>query len=93
MTSAKKGTQLRPNIVWFGEDVPNMCRAEEITKEADLFIVIGTSLNVYPAANLIHSPQKNTPKFLIDPKETKGSNIENLTCIQEKATSGLLKIS
>lgn len=63
------GSQLRPHIVWFGEAVPMMEEAEKIVKEADVLLVIGTSLNVYPAAGLVYQVSKNTPIYLIDPKE------------------------
>jgi NAD-dependent deacetylase len=61
------GSQLRPDVVWFGEAVPAMSRAIDICAEADLFLVVGTSLNVYPAASLIEFIPDNTRCFLIDP--------------------------
>jgi NAD-dependent deacetylase len=64
----ERGSQLRPHIVWFGEAVPNIVVAAEIATEADILIVIGTSLNVYPAAGLINYVPKDCPKYLIDPK-------------------------
>jgi NAD-dependent deacetylase len=63
----EKGSQLRPHIVWFGEEVPAMAEAIAITETADIFCVIGTSLNVYPAAGLIHYAPYDIPVFLIDP--------------------------
>jgi len=63
----EKGSQLRPHIVWFGEEVPAMEDAIPIIESADYLCVIGTSLNVYPAAGLIHYALKNIPVFLIDP--------------------------
>ncbi len=65
----EKGFQLRPHVVWFGEAVPMMPEAEKITRQADIFVIIGTSLNVYPAAGLLHDVRKNVPVYLIDPKE------------------------
>jgi len=62
-----KGSQLRPHIVWFGEEVPAMAEAVPIVESADYLCVIGTSLNVYPAAGLINYAQAGTPVFLIDP--------------------------
>jgi len=62
-----KGSQLRPHIVWFGEEVPAMAEAVPIVESADYLCVIGTSLNVYPAAGLINYAQAGTPIFLIDP--------------------------
>jgi len=64
---AKDGSQLRPFIVWFGEAVPNIEPATELTMQADIFIVIGTSLNVYPAAGLLHYTRVGTPIYVIDP--------------------------
>ena len=61
------GSQLRPHIVWFGEAVPNLGAAERITAEADLFIVVGTSLQVYPAANLVEETRKDCKLYLVDP--------------------------
>ena len=84
------GHQLRPHIVWFGEDVPNMLTAQDIAKSADIFMIIGSSLNVYPAASLVHETSNTCPKYLVDPSvdiETK--SINNLTIINEKATIGL----
>lgn len=84
------GYQLRPHIVWFGEDVPNMLIAENIVKTADILLIIGSSLNVYPAAGLVYQTPDDCPKYLVDPSvdiETK--SINNLTIINEKATTGL----
>ncbi len=87
-----KGSQLRPHIVWFGEAVPNIESATKITSEADIFIVIGTSMNVYPAAGLIHYTPKQCVKFLIDPKEVSGFGHNNITFIQDNATIGVRKV-
>lgn len=65
---APDGHQLRPFIVWFGEEVPMINRAIELVRKADVFVIIGTSLNVYPAASLLHYAPEKTPIFLIDPK-------------------------
>ncbi len=62
-----KGSQLRPHIVWFGEEVPEMDKAIKLAQSAELFCIIGTSLNVYPAAGLINYVPKGIPIFLIDP--------------------------
>ena len=83
-----QGHQIRPDIVWFGEDVPNMERAIDIASTADLFAVIGTSLKVYPAAGLIHYVPEKASKYLIDPNLEKVSNVKNLLVINEKATIG-----
>lgn len=89
----EKGEQLRPHIVWFGEAVPEMDNATAITEDADVFITIGTSLNVYPAANLIHVVNPQTPKFLIDPGDFNLDYIKNLTVIKATAVEGMKILS
>ena len=83
-----KGHQLRPHIVWFGEDVPMIEKALTICKTSDILMVIGTSMQVYPAAGLIHYIPKNTPTFFIDPKPNINSK-KNLMVIPKKATIGV----
>ena len=83
------GSQLRPHIVWFGELVPNMEKAYFITQTADILIIIGTSLSVYPAAGLIDYAPVNAPKYLVDPKEMDMKTIPNLFFIKENATKGV----
>lgn len=83
------GSQLRPHIVWFGEDVPEMDKATKLAEEADIFITIGTSLNVYPAANLIHVIQNQIPKYLVDPGDFNLDYIKNLTIIKATAVEGM----
>jgi NAD-dependent deacetylase len=83
----EKGSQLRPHIVWFGESVPAIQEAAEIVKKADIFAVIGTSLNVYPAAGLIDYAKKNVPIYLIDPNEVK--SYKKVEFIKEKASTGV----
>jgi NAD-dependent deacetylase len=91
--SAEDGNQLRPDIVWFGEAVPMLDRAIEITKTADILVIIGTSMQVYPAASLIHYIQQNTPVYFIDPKPNISQNsYSNLTVISEKASVGVEKL-
>jgi len=85
----EKGSQLRPHIVWFGEQVPEMEHATEIASEADIFIIIGTSLNVYPAAGLVHATKTNCPIFLVDPNEVTNPGISNLVMIRETAGKGV----
>lgn len=63
------GSQLRPHIVWFGEAVPMMVEAEKIARQADIFVIIGTSMNVYPAAGLLYYVDNDVPVYLIDPKD------------------------
>ncbi|RZJ99131.1 MAG: NAD-dependent deacylase, partial [Flavobacterium sp.] len=73
----KNGFSLRPHIVWFGEEVPALETAIEITQRADIFLVIGTSLQVYPAAGLIDFVPKNSKIYYIDPKPIKIPNLRN----------------
>ena len=70
----KNGDQLRPHIVWFGEAVPQLENAIEITKQADVLVIIGTSMQVYPAASLIHYVSSNTPIYFIDPAPSISKN-------------------
>jgi len=83
-----KGHQLRPHIVWFGEAVPMIDKAMAICATADILIIIGTSMQVYPAASLMHYVPENTPTYFIDPNPAIDSN-QNLTVIPETATVGL----
>ncbi|WP_184173745.1 SIR2 family NAD-dependent protein deacylase [Rhabdobacter roseus] len=82
------GSQLRPHIVWFGEEVPMMEQAIDYTEQADLFVVIGTSLAVYPAAGLVHYVARGVPVYVIDPALPDITLGQNMTFIQEKATVG-----
>ena len=85
------GSQLRPHIVWFGEMVPEMEKAEKIVSKADLLLVIGTSLQVYPAAGLIHNTPENCEIFVIDPHlENKFTNQNNY--YKMSATDGMIKL-
>ncbi len=84
----EKGSQLRPHIVWFGEAVPEMDKAIELTQTADILCVIGTSLNVYPAAGLINYAPKNIPVFLIDPNPP-AHLPRKVRVIPEKASLGV----
>jgi NAD-dependent deacetylase len=84
------GYQLRPHIVWFGEAVPALDEAIAITQQADYVAVIGTSLQVYPAASLMHYAPSNVPVFYIDPKPTSINNLQNpLEVIAMNATEGV----
>lgn len=83
-----KGSQLRPHIVWFGEAVPAMEEAIPVAESADIMVVIGTSLNVYPAAGLVNYVRKGTPIFVVDPERPQ-AYIRNVTYIQEKAGRGV----
>jgi len=84
-----KGSQLRPHIVWFGEAVPNIMMAGALTQKADILLVIGTSLVVYPAAGLMNYAPSSIPKYYIDPKAANSGYINNLTVIKEKAGVGV----
>jgi NAD-dependent deacetylase len=84
-----KGSQLRPHIVWFGEAVPMIEIAANLTGKADIFIVIGTSMVVYPAAGLVHYTDFTVPKYVIDPNKPDISNIQNTEYITEKASVGV----
>ena len=83
-----KGSQLRPHIVWFGELVPEMETANEIAKQADLFVVIGTSLNVYPAAGVINFVSPYVPMWLLDPGDFNLDYIRELKHIKKTAVKG-----
>lgn len=88
-----KNSQLRPHIVWFGEDVPMLDTAIEVVSKADVLIIIGTSMQVYPAANLVNYIQPNTPIYFIDPKPSISKNsFPNLKIIAEKASIGVPKL-
>jgi len=85
-----QGFQIRPHIVWFGEAVPMLEKAINIVSECDILLIIGTSMQVYPAASLVDFIMKNTPIFFIDPKPSvsKSTN-NNLTIIETTATNGM----
>ena len=86
----EQGHQLRPHIVWFGEDVPLLPHAAELTQQADLLIVIGTSMQVYPASSLIHYTRTGVPKFFIDPNPTISAyQYDDLDIIAERAAIGV----
>ena len=85
--------QLRPHIVWFGEEVPALEQAISITETADFFAVIGTSLQVYPAAGLIDFTKASIPLFYIDPKPASIPNLRNpLQVIPEMASEGMKQL-
>lgn len=88
---ADDGSQLRPNIVWFGEMVPMLSPAAEIVERADLLLVVGTSLVVYPAASLVHFTKFNALKFIVDPSFPEVNLSDKWTHFKEKATSGVEK--
>ncbi len=88
----EKGSQLRPHIVWFGESVPLIAEAARICETADFFVVVGTSLVVYPAASLVDYVPLDTPRFIVDPKKPEVSYSKKQTFIEEKATTGMVKV-
>lgn len=85
----ENGHQLRPHIVWFGEAVPEIDNAIDLVLKAEVFAVIGTSLNVYPAAGLVHYVPANVPVFLIDPNEVPAPSNKHVEIIKEKASTGI----
>jgi NAD-dependent deacetylase len=89
---AEDGSTLRPHIVWFGEAVPMMEPAVEKVMNADILIIIGTSMNVYPAAGLIEYARTNIPVYLIDPNDVNYYGGRKITFIKEKASSGMKRL-
>lgn len=88
----ENGYQLRPHVVWFGEEVPNMTLAAKIVSNADAVIIVGTSLNVYPAAGLYQYAQPNTPIWIIDPNADALYYPETVKAINEKAGAALPRL-
>ena len=88
----EKGSQLRPHIVWFGEMVPMIEPAAKITGSADILLVVGTSLQVYPAAGLIHQVESDVPIYVVDPytPEYRGNN--QVTAIPKSAVDGMKEL-
>ena len=86
-----KGAQLRPHIVWFGEAVPMIEPAARLCMQADYFIVVGTSLNVYPAAGLVNYAPSGIPIYVVDPNEVRTS-LPNVTYLREPSSTGLKKV-
>ncbi|MCB2207000.1 MAG: NAD-dependent deacylase [Bacteroidetes bacterium] len=89
----ERGHQLRPHIVWFGEAVPMIGIAADITEQADIFMVVGTSMAVYPAAGLIGFVKRDIPKYYIDPKAFHLPGILNLKVVKEKAGVGVPRLA
>lgn len=88
-TRGRNGDRMRPHIVFFNEPVPNIDKAIRLAQEADIFVVIGTSLVVYPAAGLINCVRPGTPIYYIDPNPADVSGIPDVTVIREPATKGM----
>ncbi|WP_142687069.1 SIR2 family NAD-dependent protein deacylase [Chitinophaga polysaccharea] len=89
---AEDGGQLRPHIVWFGEAVPMIEKAAREVWEADIFVVIGTSLQVYPAASLLQYVKPGVPVYIIDRKIPEVGKADNLYLIEKPATEGVLEL-
>jgi NAD-dependent deacetylase len=88
----EKGSQLRPHIVWFGEEVPMIPHAAEVCATADVFIIIGTSLNVYPAAGLVEYAPPGCPVYLIDPADVNVSHLPGVKVIRDRASLGTVQL-
>lgn len=89
---AADGSLLRPYIVWFGEAVPLIEQAAELVSEADVFVIVGTSLVVYPAAGLVSYARKETPIYLIDPQEVEVPSSHRITFLQHGASEGIAQL-
>ena len=85
----EKGSQLRPHVVWFGEAVPAIEEAARVVSEADIFVIIGTSMNVYPAAGLINYVPGTAPIYIIDPNEVSIAGHPRIRVIQKSAGEGV----
>jgi NAD-dependent deacetylase len=83
------GSPLRPNIVWFNEEVPKMAQAELVTESADAFVVVGTSLVVYPAAGLLDFVKLGIPKLVVDPNRPAVLHEKNVEFIEQVASAGM----
>lgn len=92
-TRGKNGHPMRPHIVFFQEPVPNIEKAVEIVHKADVFVVIGTSLVVYPAAGLIQCVRRGTPIYYIDPNPASTSGVDNVAVIRKTATEGMCDLA
>lgn len=90
---AEDGGQLRPHIVWFEEPVPKIEEAIPVVRNADIFVVVGTSLVVYPAAGLVNYAPWNIPKYIIDKRIPYTSEITNITTIEKPATEGVILLT
>ncbi|MBL0317000.1 MAG: NAD-dependent deacylase [Flavobacteriales bacterium] len=89
----EKGYQLRPHIVWFGEAVPMIEPAADLVSQADIFVVVGTSLQVYPAAGLVAYASAFIPKYIIDPFIPETGGIRNMIAIEKGAGEGLEELA
>ncbi|MBP8067708.1 MAG: NAD-dependent deacylase [Pedobacter sp.] len=87
------GSQLRPHVVWFGEAVPMIEQAAEICERADIFMLVGTSLAVYPAAGLIDFVPSSTPKYIVDKKIPSVNQYKNIIKVEKVATEGVIEVA
>lgn len=85
----EEGSQLRPHVVWFGESVPAIEEAARVVSKADIFVIIGTSMNVYPAAGLINYAPSHAPIYIIDPNEVPVAGHPRIKVIRKKAGEGV----
>lgn len=92
-TLCEDGSMLRPHVVFFGEAVPNIEPATEIVRQADLFVIIGTSLAVYPAASLLHYAPENIPVFVIDPHIPADARRRGFHLIEKGASEGVAELT
>lgn len=90
--AAEDGAQLRPHIVWFEEPVPMMEKAARLVVHADIFLIVGTSLVVYPAAGLVNNAPPYLPKYIVDKKIPYLPGLPNLTAIEKPATAGMKEV-
>lgn len=88
-----KACQLRPHIVWFGEAVPEIENAAKIVAQADVLVIIGTSMQVYPAASLIHYAKRGTPIYVIDPNADELQISQSVHIIKKKASEGVKELT
>lgn len=88
----EQGSQLRPHVVLFGEEVPDFEEARGLIRDAELLIIVGTSLNVFPAAHLVREAATKNPKYLVDTEYIPVSDIHNLTFLKEKASLGVPRL-
>ncbi len=91
--TCEKGSQLRPHVVWFGEMVPMLPVAEELVSKADFFIIVGTSMQVYPAAGLVSNTPQDCQRYYIDPSPTPLHEVDLRMILKEKASSGVPKLA
>lgn len=91
--TCESGSQLRPNIVWFGEAVPLLEKAAQWVRAADILIVVGTSLQVYPAASLIYEAPAHCQKYLVDPQAIDSQMVSGFTLVKQVASLGMQEVA